>query len=66
MIVCFLTHILIPYDQPLRENKFVLPKSRYDTVSSYISLMGAAYNDVPLVYDQEFYKELIDGGKLYL
>ncbi|THD19327.1 Glutamate--cysteine ligase catalytic subunit [Fasciola hepatica] len=48
--------------KPLKENKFVLPKSRYDTVSSYLSPMGEAYNDIPLVYDPEFYEELISGG----
>ncbi|VDP85464.1 unnamed protein product [Echinostoma caproni] len=49
--------------KPLGGNKFVLPKSRYDSISSYLSPMGEAYNDLPLVYDQEFFQELIDGGK---
>ncbi|TGZ73362.1 hypothetical protein CRM22_001563 [Opisthorchis felineus] len=48
--------------KPLEKNRFVIPKSRYDSISSYLSLMGQAYNDIPLVYDQEFYETLMAEG----
>lgn len=44
--------------KPLRENKFVIRKSRYSTIECYISGMGEKYNDVKVVYDQEIYNKL--------
>lgn len=46
--------------KPLTENKFVINKSRYDSIDSYLSPQGEKYNDVPLVYDKEIYKKLRD------
>ncbi|KAL0281438.1 UNVERIFIED_CONTAM: hypothetical protein PYX00_002425 [Menopon gallinae] len=46
--------------EKLRKNKFVIPKSRYDSIDSYISECGKEYNDVPLVYDEAIYKRLRD------
>ncbi|XP_018796163.1 PREDICTED: glutamate--cysteine ligase [Bactrocera latifrons] len=48
--------------RPLSENKFRIAKSRYDSIDSYLSPEGAAYNDVPLTYDEQDYKRLRDGG----
>ncbi|KAF5402329.1 Glutamate--cysteine ligase catalytic subunit [Paragonimus heterotremus] len=48
--------------KPLVNNRFVIPKSRYDSISSYLSPMGEAYNDIELVYDPEFYQTLVDEG----
>ncbi|XP_067641863.1 glutamate--cysteine ligase [Eurosta solidaginis] len=48
--------------RPLRENKFRIAKSRYDSIDSYLSPEGAKYNDVPLTYDEADYKRLRDGG----
>lgn len=44
--------------KPLKENKFVINKSRYDSIDSYLSPQGERYNDVPLVYDQDIYNKL--------
>uniref|UniRef100_A0A1E1XK40 Glutamate--cysteine ligase n=1 Tax=Amblyomma sculptum TaxID=1581419 RepID=A0A1E1XK40_AMBSC len=44
--------------KPLRENKFVIRKSRYSTIECYISEMGEKYNDVKVVYDQDIYNKL--------
>lgn len=44
--------------EPLTNNKFVIPKSRYDSIDSYLSEQGEKYNDVPLIYDQKIYDEL--------
>ncbi|XP_036318895.1 glutamate--cysteine ligase [Rhagoletis pomonella] len=48
--------------RPLRQNKFRIAKSRYDSIDSYLSPEGAKYNDVPLTYDEADYKRLRDGG----
>ncbi|XP_012278557.1 glutamate--cysteine ligase catalytic subunit [Orussus abietinus] len=48
--------------KPLRENKFRIGKSRYDSIDSYLSTQGERYNDVPLTYDEEIYKQLLDNG----
>ncbi|XP_050027889.1 glutamate--cysteine ligase catalytic subunit [Dermacentor andersoni] len=44
--------------KPLRENKFVIRKSRYSTIECYISELGEKYNDVKVVYDQNIYDRL--------
>lgn len=44
--------------KPLEENKFVINKSRYDSIDSYLSPQGEKYNDVPLIYDKEIYDKL--------
>ncbi|CAL1683850.1 unnamed protein product [Lasius platythorax] len=46
--------------KPLKENKFRISKSRYDSIDSYLSKQGEKYNDVPLTYDDEIYKQLLD------
>lgn len=48
--------------KPLKENKFRIAKSRYDSIDSYLSPEGAKYNDVKLTYDEAVYKRLIEGG----
>ncbi|KAH9508373.1 hypothetical protein Btru_050936 [Bulinus truncatus] len=48
--------------EPLKENRFKIPKSRYDSIDSYISPLGRCYNDIPLLFDQELCDELINGG----
>lgn len=48
--------------KPLKENKFVIKKSRYDSIDSYLSPQGEKYNDIPLLYNEEDYKKLIDNG----
>lgn len=48
--------------KPLKENKHRIFKSRYDSIDSYLSPEGEKYNDVPLIYNEEDYKTLRDGG----
>lgn len=47
---------------PLKNNKFRIPKSRYDSIDCYLSECGAKYNDVPVLYEEHFYKQLRDAG----
>ncbi|KAH3844898.1 hypothetical protein DPMN_087164, partial [Dreissena polymorpha] len=47
--------------KPLEKDRFVINKSRYDSVDSYLS--SSAYSDIELVYDKDLYKDLINGGK---
>ncbi|XP_068152614.1 glutamate--cysteine ligase isoform X2 [Drosophila tropicalis] len=47
---------------PLKEQKFRIAKSRYDSIDSYLSPEAAKYNDVPLTYDEDVYQRLIEGG----
>ncbi|CAG7734850.1 unnamed protein product [Allacma fusca] len=37
-------------------------KSRYDSIDSYLSEDGAEFNDIPIVYEEEHYKALLEGG----
>lgn len=48
--------------KPLKENKFVIKKSRYDSIDSYLSEQGEKYNDIPLLYNEEDYKKLTENG----
>lgn len=48
--------------KPLKNNKFRIKKSRYDSIDSYLSEQGAKYNDIPLTYDDEIYQQLLDNG----
>ena len=44
--------------QPLKNAKFVIPKSRYGSISCFISTdarLRAEYNDIDLVYDKQVY-----------
>ncbi|KAG0264191.1 hypothetical protein DFQ27_001375 [Actinomortierella ambigua] len=51
--------------KPLKHDRFVINKSRYDSIDSYISTDPSnkpEYNDIPLVFDQDIYKKLSDNG----
>ena len=54
---CFLSF------QPLKNNKFRIHKSRYDSIDSYLSCCGEKYNDIELTKDEEIYKQLLDAGE---
>lgn len=43
----------------------MIPKSRYDSVSTYLSAEVNGYNDIDLVYDQDIYQQLVVAGKCY-
>lgn len=44
--------------KPLKYNRFVINKSRYDSIDSYLSEQGEKYNDIKVVYDEAIYKRL--------
>ena len=51
--------------EPLTTDKFVIAKSRYDSIDSYLSNCcnkWPGYNDIPVLYDPQIYQKLIDGG----
>ncbi|KZT52865.1 glutamate-cysteine ligase catalytic subunit, partial [Calocera cornea HHB12733] len=51
--------------KPLKHNKYRIPKSRYDSVDSYLSMdynNRPEYNDNPLPIDEGVYKRLRDHG----
>ncbi|KAF3150382.1 Zn finger-containing GTPase- Activating Protein for ARF [Orbilia oligospora] len=51
--------------KPLNENKYVIPKSRYDSVSTYISQdpgYRPEYNDVDIHQNLPLKQKLLDGG----
>lgn len=43
----------------LKESLYRIPKSRYDSISTYLSRHGQKYNDIPLVFDQNYYDVMI-------
>ncbi|KAG6452581.1 hypothetical protein O3G_MSEX007719 [Manduca sexta] len=48
--------------EPLRNNKFRIHKSRYDSIDSYLSPQHEKYNDIPIVHDENIYRRLREGG----
>ncbi|KAF8326647.1 glutamate-cysteine ligase catalytic subunit [Cantharellus anzutake] len=51
--------------KPLKNDKFVIPKSRYDSVDAYLSLdynNRVEYNDNVVPYDDEIYERLLNHG----
>ncbi|KAK3554694.1 hypothetical protein QTP70_032655 [Hemibagrus guttatus] len=48
--------------EPLKNNKFRIHKSRYDSIDSYLSFCGEKYNDIDLTKDDEIYNQLLDAG----
>ena len=52
--------------QPLKENRFRIPKSRYGSVSLYISdvwMNRPEYNDIDATYDEAIFDRLRKHGK---
>ncbi|NP_001092146.1 glutamate-cysteine ligase, catalytic subunit L homeolog isoform X1 [Xenopus laevis] len=48
--------------EPLKNNKYRISKSRYDSIDSYLSKCGEKYNDIELTIDKEIYTQLITEG----
>lgn len=48
--------------EPLKNNKYHIYKSRYDSIDSYLSTDGEKYNDIPLVIDQDAYNQMREAG----
>uniref|UniRef100_A0A8C4FS22 Glutamate--cysteine ligase n=1 Tax=Denticeps clupeoides TaxID=299321 RepID=A0A8C4FS22_9TELE len=46
----------------LKNNKFRIHKSRYDSIDSYLSPCGEKYNDIELTIDEDINKQLLDAG----
>jgi glutamate--cysteine ligase catalytic subunit len=48
--------------EELKTNRFVIPKSRYASLSCYLSEENSKYNDLNVVKDEEIYKNLLENG----
>ncbi|XP_064652181.1 glutamate--cysteine ligase catalytic subunit-like [Lineus longissimus] len=48
--------------KPLKNDKYVIPKSRYDSIDTYLCPCSDKYNDIQLVKDEEVERTLIKGG----
>ncbi|CAG4923557.1 unnamed protein product [Colias eurytheme] len=48
--------------EPLKNNKFRIQKSRYDSIDSYLSPEHEKYNDIQIVHDPNIYRRLREGG----
>ncbi|RUP43560.1 glutamate-cysteine ligase-domain-containing protein [Jimgerdemannia flammicorona] len=51
--------------KPLKNNRYVISKSRYDSIDSYLSTDATfrpEYNDIPLVFDNDIRQTLVDNG----
>jgi glutamate--cysteine ligase catalytic subunit len=46
--------------KPLENDRFRIYKSRYDSISCYLSEENSKYNDLLLVRDENIYKELVE------
>ena len=49
-------------EEPLKANKYRINKSRYDSIDSYISPDGVKYNDIQLIYNEEYYEKMVKEG----
>ncbi|XP_019393077.1 PREDICTED: glutamate--cysteine ligase catalytic subunit isoform X1 [Crocodylus porosus] len=48
--------------EPLKNNRYRISKSRYDSIDSYLSKCGEKYNDIDLTIDKEIYEHLVKEG----
>ena len=67
MFSCIYAKFLLLVADPDSTKRRKIPKSRYDSISSYLSecmlnVCGPEYNDIPLVHDESIYKILRDAG----
>ncbi|CAG2103281.1 unnamed protein product, partial [Medioppia subpectinata] len=49
-------------EKPLKHNAYRIPKSRVSPINTYLCESNAAYNDSPIVYNKEYYNEMISAG----
>jgi glutamate--cysteine ligase catalytic subunit len=49
-------------EEPLKNHKFRITKSRYDSIDSYLCESSAKYNDILLTYHEGYYQQMIDAG----
>lgn len=48
--------------EPFKENKYIIPKSRYAPISCYLSPCSDPYNDLDPPFDLDIYNQLMDNG----
>ncbi|XP_061485475.1 glutamate--cysteine ligase catalytic subunit-like [Rhineura floridana] len=48
--------------EPLKNNRYRINKSRYDSIDSYLSECGKKYNDIDLMIDKDSYEQLVKEG----
>jgi glutamate--cysteine ligase catalytic subunit len=48
--------------KPLKNDRFVINKSRYDSIDSYLTEENAKYNDLKMVKDAAIEQQLLDSG----
>ncbi|PIA19231.1 GCS-domain-containing protein [Coemansia reversa NRRL 1564] len=52
--------------RPLAKDRFVIPKSRYGTIDTFLGSddgqLRPEYNDLDLVYDRDIHRHLVDSG----
>lgn len=46
----------------MKNNKYRIFKSRYDSIDSYLSTCGEKYNDIDLTIDEDIYAQLLGAG----
>eukprot|EP00124_Ichthyophonus_hoferi_P003024 Ihof_evm6s236 gene=Ihof_evmTU6s236 len=52
-------------EKPLQDNTFLINKSRYDSIDSFLSpepFFNEKYNDIPLVLDEDIKRDLLKNG----
>ncbi|CAG2121289.1 unnamed protein product, partial [Medioppia subpectinata] len=49
-------------EKPLKHNAYRIPKSRVSPINTYLCESNAEYNDSPIVYNKEYYNEMISAG----
>ncbi len=47
---------------PLKNDRFVINKSRYDSIDCYLSEENAKYNDLNMIKDDQIYAQLVENG----
>lgn len=47
---------------PLKNDRFKIRKSRYDSIDSYLSVQAAPYSDIKMAYDEETFQRLLKEG----
>ncbi|CAF0933698.1 unnamed protein product [Didymodactylos carnosus] len=48
--------------EPLKNDRFLIPKSRYSPIDCYISPESAKFNDIDVVQDMDVFQELTSNG----
>ncbi|CAG2106922.1 unnamed protein product [Medioppia subpectinata] len=49
-------------EKPLKHNKYRIQRPRYSAIGAYLCESNQSYNDSPIVYNKDYYNELIGSG----